>query len=324
MFLAASLMLITPAFDAPGLAETFHAGIVRIPILADVPFDTLVWYPTQAYEKPWRVDSFSVPASHDAPVAAGHFPIVLLSHGGGATGGSPLLLRELSASLARQGFIVVAPFHGKTSLAGRPVQVARALEAVLADPRFKPRAEPSRIGMLGFSLGGAVTLELAGAVPNPVHLTSYCSVHPDDVMSCRRPPSGEAANNQPSSRNSAAGQALAPPLPLKAIVLLDPLAVLFQRDELAAVTMPVLLFRPDQSALPGEPNAFGLAAALPQPPQYQTVPGGHFIFTDVCEPFLQTAAPEVCQDPAGVDRAAVHGVIEAWVAKFFHDTFKHI
>jgi predicted dienelactone hydrolase len=320
LFLAAILLFIVPVSTALSATESFYAGITRISVPTDVPFDMLVWYPTQAEEVPWQADPFTIPASHDAAIATGNFPIVLLSHGGGATGGSPLLLCDLSAYLARQGFIVVAPFHGKTGLTVRPLQVVRALDALLANPRFKTHSEPMRLGMLGFSLGGAVTLELAGAIPNAAHLASYCSTHPDDIMSCRPAP-GRDGGNGSASRQSPSAENAPPPsrLPLKAIVLLDPFAVLFQHDELAAVTMPVLLFRPDQSALPGEGNAFGLAVTLPHPPQYQTVPGGHFIFADVCAPFLQSSAPEVCLDPPGVDRAAIHIGLKEQIAKFFHD-----
>jgi predicted dienelactone hydrolase len=319
LFLAAALLLACPISMAFGETEPFHAGIARLSIDADVPldvrpFDILVWYPTEAAEAPWQAGPFPIPASHDAEIAPGRFPLVLLSHGGSVKGGNPLVLRELSADLARQGFVVVAPFHGTAGMPVRPLQIKLALDAILADPRFSAHADPARLGMLGFSLGGAVTLELAGAVPNMAHLGSYCGAHPDDVLSCDQAPGGGSGagprqNRPPGSPPS--------PLPLKAIVLLDPFAVPFQHDELVAVTVPVLLFRPAQSELSGEGNAIGLAAALPHPPHYETVPGGHFIFVDVCTPFLQSAAPEACRDPPDVDRAAVHAGIEAQVAAFF-------
>jgi hypothetical protein len=75
-----------------------------------------------------------------------------------------------------------------------------------------------------------------------------------------------------------------------------------------------LIFRPDQSALPGEANAIGLAAALPRGPQYQALPDGHFIFADVGEPFLLSLAPEACKDPPSVRRAAIHVDIETRIA----------
>jgi predicted dienelactone hydrolase len=313
LFLA--IILIGPRGTALAQSSPYHAGIGRPSIAAAPPFDALVWYPTQTEEVAWQVGPFAIPATHNAVLAPGRFPIVLLSHGGGLGGGTPLMLRELSADLARRGFIVVAPFHGKTGLQGRTLQIRQALDAVLADPRFASHADATRLGMLGFSLGTAVTLELAGAIPNLANLTAYCAGHPNDVMSCDHAPDGR---NAPSSREAVpAGAISAPtPLPLKAIVLLDPYAVLFQRPELVAVSMPVLIFRPAQSELPGEANAFGLQAALPHPPEFQTIPGSHFVFMDVCPPALKSDSPELCQDPPNVDRAAVHTAIEAQIADF--------
>jgi predicted dienelactone hydrolase len=260
---------------------TFHAGIARISVSTEEAFDTLVWYPTQAEEVPWQAGPFATPASRDAAIAPGQFPVVLLSHGGGQTGSSPLLLRELSAYLARQGFIVVAPFHGKTRLLVRTRQVKAALDAMMADPRFKPHAASDKLGMLGFSLGGAVALGLSGGIPNFRQLAVYCSAHPDDVQSCSAGPGGD---RKAAPAPQAQPPAKAPPiprLPLKGLVLLDPFDVLFDRDGLTEVNMPVLLIRPKQSKM-GEANTRALEAGLPQPPKLEHVPGGHFIFTDIC------------------------------------------
>jgi predicted dienelactone hydrolase len=311
LVVAGLLLIALAGAGCAGAAEPFHAGVVRMSVAADVV--TLAWYPTQGPEVAWDAGPFRVPATRDAPIAPGRFPIVLLSHGGGPTGGTPFLLNGLAAALARHGFVVIAPFHGKTGLAGRPRQIGQALKAVLADPRLAAHADPERIGMVGFSLGGAVTLELAGAVPNPAHLMSYCSTHPADVMSCDHAPSG---HDRPPAQGPAGEAPASVPFRLKAIVLLDPFAVLFQRPELAAVTMPVLIVRPTGSALPAEANAAGLAAGLPGPPQVQSIPGSHFVFTDVCSPALAAAAPEVCRDPPGVDRTAVHAAVEARVIAF--------
>jgi predicted dienelactone hydrolase len=315
LFFVLAFLLVAPLSVAMAETAPFRAGIVRLTVSAKTPFDVLVWYPTEEVEEPWQIGPFPIQASHGATPESGRFPIVLLSHGGGLTGGSPLLLRELSASLARQGFVVVAPFHGKTGVSGRTHQIILGLDAVLAEPRIGPHADPKRIGMLGFSLGGAVTLELAGAVPNEEHFARYCAAHSDDVMSCGHAPDG--GDRSAHGERPAAGKA--PVLALKAIVLLDPLAVLFERNGLAAVTMPVLLFRPERSQLPGEANALGLAASLPGSPEIHLVPGRHFVFTDVCAPARQSAAPELCEDTAGVDRVAVHRDVEVRIGTFLHD-----
>jgi len=319
-FLAALLIVASVSLASAG-TEPFNAGISRITVSGNTPFDVLVWYPTDSEGAAWEMESWPIPASQDAPIARGSFPIVLLSHGGGVTGGKPLVLGQLSADLARRGFVVIAPFHGTTGLLGRPSQVRMALDAVLADSRFRPHVDPARLGMLGFSLGTAVTLELAGGIPDFNHLDSYCDNHPDDVMSCDHAP-GEGSRKKTAVPWWAFWVRRAPstaPLPLKALVLLDPFGVLFPRDHLTAVTMPVLIFRPDASELPGEENAIGLATALPRHPRYETVLGGHFIFVDVCPPARKAASPQICLDPPSVDRASVHTAVEAQIAAFFSD-----
>jgi predicted dienelactone hydrolase len=277
---------------------------------ARLPFLALVWYPTQADEVPWQERLFTIAATRDAPVADGRFPVVLLSHGGGATGGSPLILAGLATSLARRGMIVIAPMHAMAGLSQRRLQVVLALDAVTNRPPLAAHADATRLGMIGFSLGGAVTLMSAGAVFNEGRLAAYCAAHPSDVMDCGAPPGGASP---------APPKPLAPPpapLGLKAVVLLDPYAMPFGHDDLAAVTAPVLLFRPERSALSGEVNALALPAALPSPPELHTVPGGHFVFADACTAVQWAALAEICDDPPGVDRKAVQAEIETEIAKF--------
>lgn len=157
LLLLATLLCLALAAEA----DPYHAGISRIAVPAGAPCDALVWYPTAAAEVTWDTDGFPVPATHDPPIASGPFPIVLLSHGGGVGGGNPLIFRELSSALARQGFMVIAPFHDTSRLLQRPFQIREALDEVNADPRFKPHVDATRLGMIGFSLGTAVTLMLA-------------------------------------------------------------------------------------------------------------------------------------------------------------------
>lgn len=313
LFLAV-LFTVTFLHAAMGAQRAhFHAGVARPAVAGEPPFDTLVWYPTRVDEVAWQAGPFLMPATRNAALADGKFPVILLSHGGGTGGGTPLMLREIAVSLARSGFIVIAPFHGKAGLPVRVMQMHRALAAVAADPRFVSHVDMTRLGALGFSLGGAVALELAGALPNGVHLAAYCAGHAQDVMSCDHAP--DADHGRPG-RAQAAEPSRAP-LPVKALVLMDPYAVLFQRPELLRVTMPALIFRPDHSELPGQANAGALAQDLPHPPQFETVPGTHFIFTDVCPTAIQASAPEICQDAPGVNRAAVHTTVEAQTVSFF-------
>jgi predicted dienelactone hydrolase len=313
VFLAFAILATCSVSTAWAKPTAFHAGVTQITVSADTSFGSWIWYPTQAEEVPWHSGPFPMDASHDAPIATGPFPVVLISHGGGKTGGTPLLLRDLSASLARQGFIVVAPVHGKADIFGRMLQVKEAFETVLADSRFRQHAIADKVGVLGFSLGGAVSLGLAGGIPNLKNLANYCATHADDIQSCHAGPGGDKSHaSHQDTQRSASG------IPVKAIVLLDPLSVPFDREGLRNVKAPVFLFRPKHSKL-GEENTRGLVKDLPVSPPLQYVAGGHFVFTDICPPALRAEASDVCEDAKGVDRAAVHKEIEKKVAGFFLD-----
>ena len=294
-----------------------QAGIVRMTVAGAPSFDVLVWYPTDDDFAPWQVGPFQLLATHNAAVGSGRYPIVLLSHGGGTGGGSPLILGDISAALARQGFVVIAPFHGNRgpALRLRPPQIVKALTAVLADPRFKDHADPARLGMLGYSLGGAVALSLAGAVPNAAHFVKYCDEHPDDAASCFSAPGADDVASITESVTPEPSK----PIALKALVLLDPFAAIYDHDGLARVTIPVLLYRPRESVLGLAGNALALQGDLPNPPRYDVIPGGHFVFADVCSPALQATDPDLCQDPPDVNRAAVHAYIAPRIAQFFAD-----
>ena len=307
--------------------DVFRAGVTRITVPAAEPFDTVVWYPTEAAETPFQTGPYTVAAARDAPIVAGpRFAVVVLSHG---RRGNPLGHRELAAALARDGFIVVAPTHiGDSSvpapprpqhqvLAERPQQARAALDRVLADPRFATRADPMRIAAVGFSAGGYTALVLAGARPSLSVAMAYCRTHPEDQAAC-----GPAASNAGTAAPPP-GSGDAPNLPtvddgrIKALVLMDPLAILFDRDGLAPVRMPTLILRPaDDSYLSSAGNALALAAALPAPPQQIVVPGQHFIFLDPCPPALAQAAPLLCADAPGIDRPALHRQLERDIAQF--------
>ena len=312
--LAAALALLTVTLCGAGAgAQPFHAGIARLTVQDAVPFDTLVAYPTEAPEIPSRDGPFTIAASRDAQIASERrLPIVLFSHGGiGRSEAGPLVHQALITSLARRGFIVVAPFHPATSqpLEDRPRQMHKALDLVLTDQRFAAHADQARLGMIGFSYGGAVTLIAAGAIPSLAHLAAYCINRTDDPRACGGAPTSGAS--VPVYGRSA------DVLPLKAIVLLEPYGALFDREGLQVPQIPALLYRATQSDLANEGNVLAVAAALPRAPELKATPGGHFMFVDPCPPLVAREAPAICTDAPGIDRATFHTRLEADVAAFF-------
>ena len=334
-FLLAPVLACLLALSVPELAAAgpFQAGVGRLTVPDPAsPFDVLVWYPTPDPEAPWQAGPFPVAASRNAALADGPpFPLVLLSHG---RGGGPLSHRDLAAGLAREGFIVAVPVHVGDAvghprsptqaqiLMDRPRQAKQALDAVLANPRFAGRADPDRVGMIGFSAGGYTALVLAGARPSRAVAAAYCAGEGiGDRGSCPPLPEDAAGNavlDGPRNDESALDGWTPPTEPrLKALVLLDPLGVLFDRPGLASVRVPTLLLHPeDDSFMKAGPNAAALARGLPRPPEQAVVPGAHFVFIDPCPGALMAEEAFICEDAPGVDRPAVHRRIAGAVAGF--------
>ncbi|WP_051242551.1 alpha/beta hydrolase family protein [Stappia stellulata] len=111
---------------------------------------------------------------------AGPFPLVLLSHGGVRS--SPDSGAWLGAALARSGHIAVevnAPRPGSARAGAdeiwrRPDDLARALEAVLGDPKWAQRIDRNRISAVGFALGGTAALAVAGGRIDPDAVLRSC------------------------------------------------------------------------------------------------------------------------------------------------------
>jgi predicted dienelactone hydrolase len=328
------VMAIVCTCPALGEPAAFNAGVVRLTV-ADgaAALDTVVFYPTHAREVPWQAGPFTIEATRDAaPAPDERFPVVLISHG---RAGSPFSHRELATALARAGLIVVLPTHvGDASglpraqsqaqiLMDRPQQAEAALNTVLADPRFSAHADTSRIGMIGYSAGGYTALILAGAKPDFAYASAYCANH-DDPGSCPQPAaSTHAQGTQGKAAVPAELLAWQPPADhrLKALVLMDPLAMLFDASGLSAVRIPTMLYRPqDDRYLGSARNALAIASGLAAPPAVHVVPGNHFVFVDPCPAAIAASAAAVCEDAPGVDRAAVHRQIEHEVVEFLRTT----
>lgn len=327
--LIVALLLEATIWTASAEPASYRAGIVRLTVAGSAePFPAIVWYPTNVAEVPWQAGPFTIAATLNAPIAEGlRFPVVLLSHG---RRGAPMGHRGLATGLARKGFIVVAPTHiGDAAghpqapsqaqvLTDRPRQAIAALDAALADSRFADRADPGRIGMIGYSAGGYTALILAGAKPDFAAALAYCRGEGQkDIGSC-----GPAGNGDANASTEL--EAWQPPSEprLKALVLMDPLAVMFGASGLGTVRIPALLLRPESDAyLSATRNARAVAAGLATPPQESVVPGRHFIFIDPCPEKIAAEIPLLCKDDPGIDRKAAHGKMEDEIAAF---VLKHL
>jgi len=263
-----------------------------------------------------------MPVAQNAPVAAGAFGVIVISHG---AGGMALLHRDLAMALASQGYVVAAPTHprGKDNdisgvgvWVGRPKQVSRVIDTVLEDEKLGSHIARERIGVVGHSNGGYTALAVAGAQPSTSADAAHCRDHPDDAKFCGY---GGAA-----AREATREVGLLPELRdprVRSIVLMAPNAAPFTDDALAKVTVPVLVYAAEKDDLTRvRYHAERLARALPQAECVLVKGAGHFSFIASFPTALKMVAGEGARDPGGFDRDALHEVMNREIVGFFNRT----
>jgi predicted dienelactone hydrolase len=293
-----------------------------------------VFYPSAQPSKTTWHGPYELHATPDASPIAGAKPLVVISHG---HGGSDLGHHDLAVYLASHGFIVATLEHPKDNfhdtsgvgtaavLDGRPIQVKAAINELLNDPRWKTLINPDQIGVAGFSAGGYAALAVVGAVPRFDLFVGYCQRHPKD------PDCGMLEKLESQGTATAALAALQasvdrwgkPDTPgVKAAFVMAPLSLVFDKASLSRVNRPVLLYygQDDRVLLPEE-NVLHVAPLIKTLAGVEMIPkAGHYVFLSPCSPQLTRDAPDICKDPPGVDRVAVHRKINASALAFFRKT----
>ena len=303
-------------------------------------FAVALWYPTAATPAPLFVTgslsrcrlpvlvcrrvAFEMPVAQDAPVAAGVFGMIVVSHGAGGMG---VLHRDLAVALAVHGYVVAAPTHprgtgndvsGVAVWVGRPQQVSRVIDAVLEDRDLGAHIERERIGVVGHSNGGYTALAVAGARPSPGSEAAHCRDHPDDTRFCGF---GGAATRE-AARTVGSLPELRDPR-VRSIVLLAPNAVRFTDDALARVTVPALVYAAEKDDLTRlQYHGERLARALPRVECVLVKGAGHFSFLTSFPAVLKIVAGEGARDPSGFDRDAFHQVLNREIVGFFDRTLR--
>jgi len=285
-----------------------------------------VFYPSmQAKGVTWR-GPYEVHASVDAkPVP----------------GASDLGHHDLAVYLASHGFVTATlefpedNFHDSSGdgravvMGGRPIQVSATISMLLDDPRWKNLIAADRIGVAGFSAGGYTSLLLVGAVPRFDRFLGYCERYPGDKGTCG------LLTQLPTLAPGMSGKDYAELLQktftrwgktddsrIKAAFVMAPQSIPFDEAGLVTVNRPVFLYysQHDQVLLPSE-NALHIAPLIKTLIDTQMIPeAGHYVFLAPCSPQLTKDAPEICNDPPGVNRVEVHAQINADALTFFRKT----
>lgn len=279
-----------------------HIGFreLRVADAAD-SFPLIVLYPTAAVPNPVRFGRVTTPLAADAPVQPGHYPLVLISHGGG---GSPYVYWTLAQHLVQQGYVVALPEHpgnnfrdnrlGVTmpTLLGRPRHLCQSADMLFAHPDFTPHLYLDRYAVIGHSMGGYTALAAAGGKPWELNAAGI----PQPVPTTSDPR-------------------------IAALVLLAPATVWFQApNSLQQVSVPVLMLTAEQDQQTPANHALIVWDGLPDKTllRHIEVPGaGHYSFLSPFPPDVASPQFPPSQDPFGFDRTVFHrDVLEPQVTCF--------
>jgi predicted dienelactone hydrolase len=307
-----------------------------------------VWYPAlPGGEKTLVGDSKLLKGTEafaNAPLAPGRFPLILISHGSGARIQN---LGWLATSLVRAGFIVAGPNHpGTTSGDSTPIDTPKlwertddlstVLTAMTNDPAWNSAIAEDRIGVLGFSLGGAAAMEIAGARANREAYARYCDSYPT-MADCvwfaggKGFVKGEAVASEKVDLRQIDRvrfeQSNRDPR-ITSAVLVDPsVAQAFDTQSLKEITIPmnfINLGRPGR--VPVAVIADGLARLTPEGSYAQVDDAVHFSFLAECKPggaeLLKSLGDtdRLCDDGGARSRADIHAELTAMItAAFTHD-----
>ncbi len=291
-------------------------------VLTGKPLMALAFYPPVAPGDGdgTQLGPYRVEGEFGLPLAAGKHPLVLISHG---HLGSQLGHHDLAEQLARAGYIAAAVKHSGDSfdddsafgtdraMLGRAYQVSALLDAVLADPVLGPQVDTNRIGVAGFSAGGYTSLLVVGARPDFSLISEYCQRYPKDPEICSIHELKRTISNPKPTVDPR----------VKAAFVMAPFAVCFGPGSFDEVRAPVFLAWGGKDAvLLPEEHAARVKRHLKTLAGTKEFPAaGHYVFLS-CSPGMVSDAPDLCQDPAGVDRAQVHREVNAGARAFFDRT----
>lgn len=323
------LATLAASFDAR--AQAFEAGLVDLTLTDPVeagPMQVIVAYPTRAAAGTTAVGAFTVAARRDAAPTPGSYPLIVLSHG---ARGSNLGHHDSLTALARAGFVAAAVEHPRDNLRddsgfatdlqmiGRPHHIVALIDGLLAHATMGPLIDKERIGMVGHSAGGYTGLLVAGAVPDFSRAREYrAAVEANPALR----PNLQRADAAGRERRKPGLQYVSDPR-VRALVLWAPgFGYAFDRDALAKVHVPILLYRPSRDDLVPHPwGAERIAQFLPTRPDYRVIEGaGHFVFFAPCPWLMSLTAWQVCRDASGIDRGAIHERLNAEMVAFFRQS----
>jgi predicted dienelactone hydrolase len=319
------LLLLAAFCLSATFAQAAGFSVIEIPADPEGPaLHGAVWTPCAAPAGEIRRGLYALAGVRDCPISPGdRLPLVVLSHG---YGGSFLGHHDTAEALADAGFVVAAINHSDdnfqvrggpndklSALATRTTDIKRLIDYMLARWTANDRLAAGQIGFFGFSRGGYTGLALAGGRPD------FERLPPRSSSPCASAPEGAACGQMRERFRELLAAPLVHDARIRAAVIADPLAMVFDAGRLKDVTIPILLWaseRGGDGVLPRDVDA--ARRGLPSAPDYRVQHGSaHFAFLAPCSEAMAKTLPEICNDASGFDRVAFHAQLNAGVLAFF-------
>jgi len=289
-----------------------------------------LWYPAAGSGKEALIGDSKifqgVAVLRDSPVMTGPLPVILLSHGGMRA--APNMGNWIAARLAANGYLVaMAGLPDPRSLRAqdapreiglRPADLSATLTAVEKHAAFAGRIDASRIGVLGFFLGGTAALSLAGGELDAQSYASSCDdgrAGPDCAWYAKAGADlhhVDAAALAASHRDERIGIA---------VLVAPELGGSFAAASLARLSIPVEIIHLGAAA--PAVNGARLAQAIPGAHHHDLANATAFSAFAECKPkgaaILRSEGEEetLCQDGGTSSRAEIHARLAAMIDAAF-------
>ncbi|MGQ0681143.1 alpha/beta hydrolase family protein [Bradyrhizobium sp.] len=311
------------------------AGTASIAVNAGAPraFTGEFWFEAAPGE---RVEGFAprpplraIPIARNARPAPdrGRRPLIVISHGnwGGRYSQGWLAIR-----LVHAGFVVLSTSHpgtlgddqtvaGRLRLWDRSRDVSSALGELLGHSSWSALIDADRIGFVGHSFGGWTGVSLAGGRYDPQIQRESCMrmARPDPYCesTLKDDINGVAVSDARDSFRDSRFKAY--------YIMASGPGQGFSAESLASIDVPFVVdTAKGDEILEPEANSSRLARLIPGAREIIR-PVGHFAYVPECKWLIgsmlaRIAGAPICDDPGGVDRAAVHEQIAADVIAFFN------
>jgi len=306
------------AVDAPA---PVGVSTMAIPAKGDAPgFTATLWYTAEAGSETRfgvsRIRPGYLAVAEGTPKLPPAAPLIVLIHG---TGGSAQSLAWLATGLARHGALVVAADHSASSggdperastmqVWTQPNDVHHLLDTLL-DSAWGSRIDRQRIASVGFSLGGASAMLLAGARLDFKRFPEFCKTNDDGA--CRA--FARYFVNVDTDFYTRTNADLGEPRLRVAVAIAPGFTEAFTAESLRAMPTPLLLITGERDQqLPPQTHVHPMQHLLPASSEYREIGGAHhFSFLPLCgegaiELLAESKEEFVCQEFGEKSRPAIH------------------